>query len=261
MPAFQVEQVNLAATIGTVPRLQNISFQVSAGEFIAIVGPSGAGKTSLLRLFNRLSDPSSGSIYLEQQDIRQIPPLQLRRQIMLVMQEPKLLEMSVQAALAYPLQLQGFSQTAIHQRLAFWQEQLQIPQDWLSRTALQLSVGQRQWIAIARALIAQPTILLLDEPTSALDLGRASQLLALLATLSQTQPMIVLMVNHQLDLVQQFCSRILYLNQGQLQQDAPSSQIDWDQLRQNLLQRDAQDLLEWSTISPNNESSPIGKEF
>ncbi len=153
-PQLQLAQVSLAAAEGRVSLLQNISFQVAAGEFVAIVGPSGAGKTSLLRLLNRLSEPTSGTLYWGDRTLAEVSPVQLRQQVMLVMQEPKLLEMTVRAALAYPLRLQGLDKAAIQTRVTPWLERLQIPKDWLPRTALQLSLGQRQRVAVARALIA-----------------------------------------------------------------------------------------------------------
>ena len=244
-PQLQLAQVSLSAAEGRVSLLQNISFQVAAGEFVAIVGPSGAGKTSLLRLLNRLSEPTSGTIYWADRALTEVPPVQLRQQVMLVMQEPKLLEMTVKATLAYPLQLRGLGEAAIQKQVVPWLERLQIPNDWLSRTALQLSLGQRQRVAVARALIAQPKILLLDEPTSALDLGHATHLLTVLSELAQTQQMTILMVNHQLDFAQKFCTRLLYLQQGKLTQDTPTEAVDWSQLRQDLLQLQAQDAMEW----------------
>ncbi len=227
------------------PILTDISFEVFPGERLCLIGPSGAGKTSLLRLLNRLSEPTSGLIFLENQDIRKIPVVQLRQQVMLVPQEPKLLGMTVQEALAYPLVLQQLSKKAIAQRLDTTREQLHIPAEWLERTELQLSVGQRQLVAIARSLVIQPKILLLDEPTSALDAGRASQVLGVLADLAHTEKMTILMVNHQLDMAQLFCTRVLYLQDGELKQDTPVAQIDWKRLRETLVQAEAQASQDW----------------
>jgi D-methionine transport system ATP-binding protein len=115
----------------------------------------------------------------------------------------------------------------------------------LERTELQLSVGQRQLVAIARALATQPKILLLDEPTSALDAGLASHVLSVLADLAEKGNLAILMVNHQLDMAQLFCRRILYFQEGQLLQDAPATQIDWKQLRESLVQAEAQAAQDW----------------
>ncbi len=248
MPTAQLrlEQVNLSASVGSQYLLKGISFEVFKGDRVAIVGPSGAGKTSLLRLLNRLSEPTSGSIYLENQEYRQIPVIQLRQQVPLVLQESKLLGMTVREALEYPLVLRGLPRSQIQQRLSYSIEQLHIPEDWLGKTELQLSVGQRQLVAIARALVIQPKILLLDEPTSALDAGRAFRLLEVLTQVATTSQTTILMVNHQLELAQQFCTRVLYLQDGQLVQDVPNSnQMDWQKLRETLIQAETTAAEEW----------------
>lgn len=246
---LQLKQVSLVTSVGHtvtgIPILSDISFKVFQGDRIAVIGPSGAGKTSLLRLLNRLSDPTSGSIYLENQDYRKIPVLQLRRQVMLVLQEPKLLGMTVKEALAYPLTLQQLPQRQIQERLDACRERFHIPTDWLERTELQLSVGQRQLVAIARALVIQPKILLLDEPTSALDAGLASHVLGVLADMARQNKMTILMVNHQLDMAQLFCTRVLYFQNGQLSQDTPVAQIDWKQVLETLVQAEAQASQDW----------------
>ncbi|NEP58142.1 MAG: ATP-binding cassette domain-containing protein [Symploca sp. SIO2G7] len=246
---LQLKQVSLVTSIKGqvtgVPILTDISFSVFPGDRICLIGPSGAGKTSLLRLLNRLSEPNQGEIYLENRDIRKIPILELRRQVMLVAQEPKLLGMTVREALAYPLWLQHLPQPTITERIETYREQLLIPEEWLGRTELQLSLGQRQLVAIARALVAQPKILLLDEPTSALDAGTASRLLSSLTELALKDKMTIVMINHQLDLAQLFCTRVLYLQDSQLLQDTPANQIDWQQLQEQLMQAEAQAAQEW----------------
>lgn len=248
-PQLRLKRVSLNTKrkggIAGTPILTDISFEVFPGNRLAIIGPSGAGKTSLLRLLNRLSEPTSGKIYLKNQDYQKIPVIELRRQVMLVAQEPKLLGMTVSQALAYPLTLQQLPQTEIQERITTSREQLHIPSEWLERTELELSVGQRQLVAIARALIIQPKILLLDEPTSALDAGLAAHVLNVITDLSQTANLAVIMVNHQLDLAQLFSTRVLYLQAGQLQQDALVDQINWKHLRESLVKAEAQAAQEW----------------
>jgi D-methionine transport system ATP-binding protein len=243
---FRLAQVGLKTALGAQSLLQDISCEICRGDRLVIVGPSGAGKTSLLRLLNRLSELSQGQIFFEAQEIRQIPVLQLRQQVMLVSQESKLLGMTVREALAYPLQLQGMARSSIQQRLSTWMEQLHIPEDWLERTEVQLSVGQRQWVAIARALITQPKVVLMDEPTSALDAGRSHHLLQVLQDLTETQQTTIVMVNHQLELAQQFSNRVLYLHQGNLELDRATEQVDWTQLKENLLKAEEQEAQAWA---------------
>lgn len=230
---------------GAADLLREISFEVFRGDRVAIVGSSGAGKTLLLRLLNRLSDPTGGTIYLNNQDLTHIPVIQLRRQVVLVLQESKLLGMTVQKALEYPLVLRGLPKKLIQQRVGEWVERLRIPSEWLARTELQLSVGQRQWVAIARALILQPDLLLLDEPTSALDVGQSEFLIRILLDLNQQNQTTILMANHQLEMAAQFCDRVLHLHEGTLIQDLVKHQIDWDELRQHLLQARQQQIDEW----------------
>jgi D-methionine transport system ATP-binding protein len=244
IPQLQLDSVSLKTPIASSYLLDNISFQVHKGDRIAIVGPSGAGKTTLLRLLNRLSSPTSGSIYLENKEYRHIPAIELRRQITLILQESKLLGMSVREALAYPLKLRGVSPSNIDERINGAIAQLRLPEEWLTRTELQLSVGQKQLIAIARGIILQPKILLLDEPTSALDAGKAAHILQVLTDLANINTTII-MVNHQLELAEQFSTRVLYLQQGKLLENAISHQMNWGEMRQNLIKAEAKAEQEW----------------
>ncbi len=246
---LRLEQVSLYTKLKTqqgYPILQDISFEALQGSRIAIVGPSGAGKTFLLRLINRLSEPSSGKIYLGNQEYRQIPVLKLRASITLVAQESKLLGMTGKDALAYPLILRRLSKQEIQQRLTYWIEKLQIDEDLLGRTEVQLSSGQKQLIAIARALVIQPKILLLDEPTSALDAGKAEFIMQVLIQVAETEQTTILMVNHQMEQAQMFCTRLLHLQQGRLLTNQAASEVDWANLQQTIKQTEKQINEEWS---------------
>ncbi len=214
---LKLSDVSLTDSLGRHQLLKNISFSVNRGDRLAIVGPSGSGKTTLLSLINRLRDPHTGTIFFESQPLNNFPVIDLRRQIVLVPQEPKLLGMTVQETLAYPLILQKLPEAEIQQRITYWRSQLFIPDDWLERHELQLSLGQRQLISIARALGMQANLLLLDDPTSALDRQRALRLIEVLKTITEDTKTTIIMVNHQLDLVEQFKNQVLQLNQGKLQ--------------------------------------------
>ncbi|MCW6038944.1 ATP-binding cassette domain-containing protein [Spirulina subsalsa FACHB-351] len=236
--------VGVRETVGIteIDLLRDLSFKLKAGERTVLVGPSGAGKTTLLRLLNRLISPTTGQLYFRQQAYSQIPVIELRRQVVLVPQDPKLLGMRVQDAIAYPLQLQNLPPRDIDQRVQACCHTLRIPNEWRERTELQLSQGQRQLVAIARALVMEPQVLILDEPTSALDFGLASYLLQVLGQLENTT---ILMVNHQLDLMPPFAQRVFYLENGILQQDTPAHAVEWDYLRDRLHQQQEQQQAEW----------------
>ncbi len=240
-----LDQVSLTTPVSSHYLLKDISFAVEKGAKVAVVGTSGSGKTSLLRLLNRLNSPTSGYIYLDNQEYGKIPVMQLRKEVTMVLQESKLLGMSVAEAITYPLKLRGIRQPEIQHRCEYWIQQLNIPESWLSRSELQLSMGQKQLVAIARAAVIKPKILLLDEPTSALDVGTASRVIKVLATLAESE-VTVIMVNHQIDLAQQFCTQMLHLEQGELIANSPSSKVDWVKLRHHIIQAQAQETEEWS---------------
>lgn len=244
--AIAFEQVTMRATAGIVEILKGISFDIAKGEFVALVGPSGAGKTSLLRLINRLSEHAAGTIRVGGQDIRQIPVVKLRQQVALVNQESRLLGMSVAETLRYPLRLQDKPAEVIEDVVAQWCDRLNIPADWMSRNETTLSLGQRQRVAIARTLISGPKVLLLDEPTSSQDIGYSEYLLSRLSTLAAQEGMTILMANHQLELSARHVTRLLHLQDGCLIDDRPASQVDWTALRETLIATEQAAEAEWT---------------
>ncbi|MGL5081724.1 MAG: energy-coupling factor ABC transporter ATP-binding protein [Microcoleaceae cyanobacterium] len=245
--SLKLDRVSLLSSLSPYPILQEISATIQRGDRIALVGSSGAGKTSLLRLLNRLSSPTHGKIELNQQDYQSIPPVQLRQQVTLVLQEPKLLGMTVQEAIAYPLKLRGLNPTEITQRVSTWMERLQIPQDWLNRTELQLSTGQKQWVAIARALAIQSQVLLLDEPLFSLDLQQQITLVNLLEALTPSD-MTILMATHGLEQAEKFSTRLWHLHKGKLILDEAKGSVNWQTLEAELDQAKQQEAQAWGEI-------------
>ena len=236
---LRLEKISLQASVGSDFLLRDISFEIEPGEKVGIIGASGAGKTSLLRLLNGLVSPTEGIIYVRDVPVEQLKPIELRRSIALAPQEPKLLGMKAIDSLSYPLRLQHLSPVEIDSRIETWTKLLHIPTEWFLKTELQLSLGQRQLVAIARVLIMQPQVILLDEPTSALDLGLANRLLDVLNELNRTQNTSIIIVNHQLELIESFCDRVLFLNQGRLEYDLKASEANWQRLREKLSQLQA----------------------
>ena len=242
---LRLENVSLQATVGYDLLLENISSDFKRGEIIGIVGASGSGKTSLLRLLNRLVSPSEGKIVLTNSLGANLTAIQWRQSIVLALQEPKLLGMKVRDTLAYPLKLQRLAELEIRRRVDTWSDLLGIQEQWLNKTELQLSLGQRQLVAIARALIMQPKVLLLDEPTSALDVGTATHVLKVLKDINQSQDLTIVMVNHQLELIKGFCDRLLFLERGKLIEDFPANDLHWETIQQRLEQSHFELKEEW----------------
>jgi D-methionine transport system ATP-binding protein len=226
LPMFKLERVSLTVPTQASPLLREISLTVQAGDRWGLIGIAGAGKTSLLRLLNRLSEPTSGAISFQGQDIRKINIYDLRRQVVLVAQEAKLLGMSVEQAIAYPLTLAKLPPEQVKQRLEDWKNRLRLPTDWLQRQDFQLSVGERQWVSLLRGLIMQPPVLLLDEPTTAVDGDRTRLLIEALQTSGQT----VIMTSHQHDLIKQFCDRVVCLHRGEIIAQGLTNQFDWQKI-------------------------------
>ncbi|MEM8806301.1 MAG: ATP-binding cassette domain-containing protein [Cyanobacteria bacterium P01_G01_bin.38] len=228
---IKFDRVSVQAPVGLNEILRDLSFDIKTGSFVGVVGASGAGKTTLLRLMNRLVEPSQGQILWQGQSLATLPVVPLRRQMSLVLQDSKLLGMSVEAALCYPAVLRGQAPAQAKQQMLPWLDRLKIPRDWLSRTEAELSMGQRQRVAIARALIAAPQLLLLDEPTSAQDIGFAEFLLTQLQQLTQQQQLTIVMANHQLELIAPVVTQVLHLQAGQLQSNQSKDRVDWSALR------------------------------
>ncbi len=239
---LEADQISLRDDWGFNSILKNISLQIKQRDRAVIIGASGAGKTSLLRLLNRLVEPTTGTLYFQKTPYWEIPVITLRQQVVLVPQEPKLLGMTVAETLAYPLQLQHQSQSEINQRLTTYTEKLKIPASWFDKTELQLSFGQRQLVTIARGLMMQPSVLLLDEPTSGLDIATANHLINVL----KQEALTIIMVNHQLDVAETFSDRVLYLKQGELSQNISNQNLDWQNLKQEILETEAELEAEWN---------------
>jgi D-methionine transport system ATP-binding protein len=242
---LQLDRLNYTPPNFTRSLLTDISFNLAAGECITLTGITGAGKSTLLRLLNRLSEPTSGQILFNGADYRSIHPVTLRKQIVLVSQEPKLLGMKVREALAYPLQLQSLGAEEIKQRIVTIAEQFEIPTDWSDRLESQLSVGQKQLISIARGLITRPQILLLDEPIANLDFSTAEKVLKYITELARSQQMGLIIVNHQLELAAQISDRLLYLQDGKLLLDRVSNSVDWHNLQQQISAAENESIAEW----------------
>jgi ATP-binding cassette subfamily B protein len=201
----------------TPPALEGLDLRIAPGEKVALVGPSGAGKTTLFQLLLRFHDPDSGSIRIDGVDIRQLDPIALRRAFALVPQEPVIFASSVLENVRYARPEASAKEVHAACEAAHALEFVErLPQGLdtpLGERGVRLSGGQRQRLAIARAILAQRPILLLDEATSNLD--AESERLVQLAMSSLMQDHTTLIIAHRLATVQNV-DRIVVLEKGRL---------------------------------------------
>lgn len=200
--------------------LKSISFQVHAGECLSITGPSGSGKSALLRLLNRFDDPAQGEICFRGEPLPSFDPLEIRRRIALVLQNPVMFHGTVRENLLRRPGRQDLSDPALVQAL----EEVGLDRSFLDRTATELSGGEKQRISIARSLLGGPEILLLDEPTSALD-PRSLHLVAdLITQLNRVRGLTLIVVTHQVDLIHRLGGQVLVLDRGQVVREVRAEQ-------------------------------------
>ena len=206
---------HLGRRVGEKWIVQDISLEVYRGELFGLVGPSGSGKSSLLRLLNRLDEPTHGTVFLEDQDYRQIPPQELRRRIGMMTQRPFLFPGDIAANLRFGPAQRG--ETLPDSEIASLLERVGLP-GFAARNVANLSGGEQQRVSLARALANRPEILLLDEPTSALDEQAKTGVEDLVRNLVSADGYTFVLVTHDREQARRVCDRVAIIEAGRLVQ-------------------------------------------
>ncbi len=201
-----------------VEALSNVNFSVEAGEYVAIMGESGSGKTTLLNILAALDKPTAGSVTLDGRELTTIKDSMLaefrRNQLGFVFQDFNLLDtFTLEDNIYLPLVLAGKKYPEMHATLLPIAEKLGIL-ELLKKYPYEVSGGQKQRAAVARALITNPKLILADEPTGALDSKASDELLRLFATFNQ-QGQTILMVTHSVKAAST-AGRVLFIKDGQV---------------------------------------------
>lgn len=215
-----------------IAALNGVSFAVSPGETLGIVGESGCGKSTLARCILRLLRPSSGSIHFDGQDLLALGAedmRKMRQRMQMVLQNPfSSLNPRLNGfeLVAEPLRTHtALTRKETLDRVATLLAEVGLNADFLSRHPHQLSGGQAQRIALARALALNPDLIILDEPTSALDVSVQAQIINLLARLQRQRGLAYLFITHDLSIVQHISDRIAVMYLGKIVEEAISETI------------------------------------
>jgi phosphonate transport system ATP-binding protein len=224
------------------PVLKDISLRFEKSELVAIIGPSGTGKSTLIRCVNRLVEPTSGAILLDGKNLVTLNGRALRearRRIGMVFQEYNLVErLSVMenlltGRLGYTSALNGWLRRFSKDDIRRAYEMLQVVglQDFANQRADSLSGGQRQRVGISRAVMQQPALILADEPTSSLDPKTSVEIMALLQRVAQSNNIPVIVNMHDVELARRFATRIIGMAGGQVVYDGAPEGLDDATLR------------------------------
>jgi osmoprotectant transport system ATP-binding protein len=203
--------------LSRVVAVDDVSLEVGKGEFLAIVGGSGSGKTTLLRLANRLIEADRGSITVEDEDVRAVDPVNLRRRIGYVFQSGALFpHISVAGNIGITPKLLGWPAAKIAGRVDELLELVRLDKDHRDRLPDELSGGQRQRVGVARALAARPQIVLMDEPFGALDPLTRDALRDDFRSLHDKLALTTVMITHDMAEALLLADRIAVMHAGKL---------------------------------------------
>jgi putative ABC transport system ATP-binding protein len=216
---------NVAKKLEKNQILKNIDLDIKKGEIIGLVGPSGSGKSTLLRCINRLLEIDQGKIIFKNEDIKDINPINLRRNIVLLHQESIMLSGTVYDNVSYGPSLMGIDD---EKNILKCIEESGLSSDFRDKNASKLSGGEKKRVALARALALQPEILLLDEPTSGVDPKNVKTVERNIKDFSKNRNLTVLWVTHYIEQATRVSNRIANLKEGAIKSVSLTSEFKWE---------------------------------
>ena len=228
MEILKVENLNFSFPGAAQPVLHDVSFRMEAGDFLALIGATGSGKSTLMRLLKRELAPIGdlqGQVYYNGVPQQELTERVSACEIGYVMQRPEqqIVTDKVWHELAFGLENLGLPQSVIRRRVAEMASYFGIS-DWFERDVSELSGGQKQLLNLAAVMVMQPKILLLDEPTSQLDPIAAADFLNTVSKLNREMGVGVILIEHRLETVLPMADRVLVLEDGTLQMNLPPAQ-------------------------------------
>ncbi len=222
-----IEYRDICKSYGEKSVLEHLDLKIPRGEFVTMIGSSGSGKTTALKMVNRLIEPTSGDVLVDGRNVRDVDPIQLRRNIGYAIQGSVLFpHMTVEDNISYvPNLLNKRDHERTRKAVRKWMDIVGLPDDLLERYPSELSGGQQQRVGIARALAASPDILLMDEPFGAVDEITRGQLQAEIARIHRETGITVMFVTHDITEALRLGTRVLVLDAGKVQQYSAPEEI------------------------------------
>jgi osmoprotectant transport system ATP-binding protein len=221
-----IEVENVVKIFGSKTTIDHISFKVNEGENIVLLGTSGCGKTTTLRMINRLTETTSGNIYVAGKNIKDVAPEELRRNIGYVLQHNGLFpHYTIGENIAIVPELLKWPKQKIVNRTEELLEQLHLSRDYLSLYPQQLSGGQQQRVGLARALAADPPFLLMDEPFGALDAITRANITHEFSQLEVLKNKTIVLVTHDIREAFDFGDTILLMDKGKIVQEGTPADL------------------------------------
>ena len=210
--------------------LKNINLHIKKGEFVFIVGSSGSGKSTFLKLIMHEELPSEGTIYLDGINISQITKKEvpyIRRKMGIVFQDFRLIDkMTVFDNVAFAMRVTGASERDVKKRVPYILNLVDL-QDKANRRPAELSGGEQQRVSLARALVNNPSIIIADKPTGNIDPEMSYEIVELLTEINK-RGTTILMVTHEHDLVQHFGKRVIEINSGNIMSDSENPEVHYE---------------------------------
>ena len=229
---FPIRRGFFNRSVGRVHAVQGVDLAIAAGEVVGVVGESGSGKSTLGRAILRLLEPTAGRVLFEGQDITHLPRAELRpfrRQAQMIFQDPFSSlnpRMRVKEAIGEAVRLHGIARgREVADRVTAALQSVGLGPEHLDRYPRAFSGGQRQRLAIARALAVQPRFVVADEPVSALDVSIQAEIITLLQRLRRELGLTMLFVSHDLAVVELISDRVVVLYLGRVMETAPAQAL------------------------------------
>ena len=237
MSIIQANHLTFTYTGASRPSIQDISIEISSGEFVVLTGPSGCGKTTICRCLNGLipnfySGDFAGELVVDGMNVKERTTAELAAHVGLVFQNPEnqLFSLSIERDVAFGPENMGLSRDETRKRVDWALDATGIT-NLKDKPPYELSGGQQQRAAIAAVLAMQPKVIILDEPTSFLDPKSALEILEVVSTLNKQLGITIVLVEHRLDIVSRHANRVIVMDDGKIVLDGTPREVYGEQAR------------------------------